>query len=242
MQGRFQRPTRRCMWKNMNPFAASFQAVRQQIAEAEARHGRRAGSTELLAVSKTQPPASIRALHALGQRHFGENYLQEALVKMAALEDLPLTWHFIGHVQSNKSAEVAARFSWVHTVDRAKLARRLSEQRPMELPSLNVCVQVNISGEMSKSGVEPAALDTLLAAVASLPRLKLRGLMTLPAPEVDLQRQRLPFRRLAALFAERRDRYGLDTLSMGTTADLEAAIAEGATFVRVGTALFGPRT
>ncbi|MCG3201949.1 MAG: Pyridoxal phosphate homeostasis protein [Gammaproteobacteria bacterium] len=242
MQGRFQRPTRRCMWKNMNPFAASFQAVREQIARAEARYGRRPGSTELLAVSKTQPPARVRALHALGQRHFGESYLQEALAKMAALEDLPLTWHFIGHVQSNKSAEVAARFSWVHSVDRTKLARRLSEQRPMGLPPLNVCVQVNISAEASKAGVEPAELDTLLAAVAILPRLKLRGLMTLPAPEEDLQRQRLPFRRLAALFAERRDRYGLDTLSMGTTADLEAAIAEGATFVRVGTALFGPRT
>lgn len=242
MQGRFQRPTRRCMWKNMNPFAASFQAVREQIARAEARYGRRPGSTELLAVSKTQPPARVRALHALGQRHFGESYLQEALAKMAALEDLPLTWHFIGHVQSNKSGEVAARFSWVHSVDRTKLARRLSEQRPMGLPPLNVCVQVNISAEASKAGVEPAELDTLLAAVAILPRLKLRGLMTLPAPEEDLQRQRLPFRRLAALFAERRDRYGLDTLSMGTTADLEAAIAEGATFVRVGTALFGPRT
>jgi len=230
------------MWKNMNPFAASFQAVRQQIAEAEARYGRRPGSTELLAVSKTQPPVSIRALYALGQRHFGENYLQEARAKMAALEDLPLTWHFIGRVQSNKSAEVAAGFAWVHTVDREKLARRLSEQRPTDLPPLNVCVQVNISGETSKTGVAPAELDALLAAVAGLPRLRLRGLMTLPAPEEDIERQRLPFRRLAALFAARRDRYGLDTLSMGTTADLEAAIAEGATFVRVGTALFGPRT
>lgn len=226
----------------MNPFAASFQAVRQQIAEAEARYGRRPGSTELLAVSKTQPPSHVRALHALGQRHFGENYVQEALGKMDAVEDLPLTWHFIGHVQSNKSSEVAARFSWVHTVDRERLARRLSEQRPMGLPPLNVCVQVNISAEASKSGVEPAELGTLLAAVAALPRLKLRGLMTLPAPEMDLHRQRLPFRRLAALFAEHRCRYGLDTLSMGTTADLEAAIAEGATFVRIGTALFGPRT
>lgn len=225
----------------MNPFAASFQAVRQQIAEAEARYGRRPGSTELLAVSKSQSPASVRALHALGQRQFGENYLQEALAKMAALEDLPLTWHFIGHVQSNKSAEIAARFAWIHTVDRAKSARRLSEQRPMHLPPLNVCVQVNISGEASKSGAFPAELDTLLSAVASLSRLKLRGLMTLPPPEEDLERQRQPFRRLAALLAERCDRYGLDTLSMGTTTDLEAAVAEGATFVRVGRALFGPR-
>jgi hypothetical protein len=226
----------------MNPFAATFQAVRQQIADAEARYGRPPGSTELLAVSKTQPSASIRALQALGQRHFGENYLQEAIDKMAALDDLPLTWHFIGHVQSNKSAEVAARFEWIHTVDSARLARRLNDQRPDGLPALNVCVQVNISGEQSKSGVPPAELAALLTAVASLPRLRLRGLMTLPAPEEDFERQRLPFRRLAALFAEQRARFGLDTLSMGTTADMEAAIAEGATFVRVGTALFGPRT
>jgi pyridoxal phosphate enzyme (YggS family) len=192
-------------------------------------------------VSKAQPPANVRLLAELGQRHFGENYLQEALPKIAALQDLALSWHFIGHIQSNKTAEIARQFDWVHTVERVKIAQRLSDQRPQELPALNVCIQVNISAEATKSGAAPEALERLLAAVAELPRLKLRGLMAMPMPETDFARQMLPFRRVAELLARYRERYGLDTLSMGTTADMEAAIAAGATIVRIGTALFGPR-
>jgi PLP dependent protein len=226
----------------MNPFAPSFQALQQQIADAEHRAGRTPGSVTLLAVSKTQPAASVRAVHALGQRDFGENYLQEALEKMRQVPDIDICWHFIGPVQSNKTAEIAANFHWVHSIDRARIALRLNEQRPAALAPLNVCVQVNVSAETSKSGVAPAALPSLLAAVAACPRLRLRGLMTLPAPETDPERQRLPFRALAGLLENHRERYGLDTLSMGTTADMVAAIAEGATFVRIGTALFGERT
>lgn len=226
----------------MNPFAPSFQALQQQIADAEHRAGRPPGSVTLLAVSKTQPAASVRAVYALGQRDFGENYLQEALEKMRQLPDIDICWHFIGSVQSNKTAEIAANFHWVHSIDRARIALRLNEQRPAALAPLNVCVQVNVSAEASKSGVAPAALPSLLAAVAACPRLRLRGLMTLPAPETDPERQRLPFRALAGLLDTHRQRYGLDTLSMGTTADMVAAIAEGATFVRIGTALFGERT
>ncbi len=225
----------------MNAFAAAFQAVQRQIAAAETCYGRPAGAVRLVAVSKTRPAAALRPLIELGQRDFAENYLQEAGEKGDGLRAAALTWHFIGHVQSNKTAAIAARFDWVHSVDRESVARRLSEQRPGHLPPLNVCVQVNISGETSKSGATPAQLAALLATVASLPRLRLRGLMTLPAPEADFERQRRPFRELAACHERYRGGYGLDTLSMGTSADFEAAIAEGATLVRLGTALFGPR-
>lgn len=225
----------------MNAFAAAFQAVQRQIAAAETRYGRPAGAVRLVAVSKTRPAEALRLLIELGQRDFAENYLQEAGEKSDALCAAALTWHFIGHVQSNKTAAIAARFDWVHTVDRERVARRLSDQRPGHLPPLNICVQVNISGETSKSGATPAQLAPLLATVASLPRLRLRGLMTLPAPEEDFERQRRPFRELAAWYERYRGRYGLDTLSMGTSADFEAGIAEGATLVRLGTALFGPR-
>lgn len=220
--------------------AERYAAVRGRIAAAERRFGREPGSVRLLAVSKGQPAQAIRALAALGQRAFGENYVQEALAKQAVLADLDLEWHFIGRLQSNKTRAAAERFAWVHTIDRESTARRLDAQRPAALPPLEVCVQVNVSGEASKAGVTPQALATLVEAVASLPRLRLRGLMALPAPSEDFARQRDGFRRLADLYAAYR-RPGCDTLSMGTSADLEAAIAEGATLVRVGTALFGPR-
>lgn len=225
----------------MNPFAASFQAVLEQIDQAVRTAGRPDGSVRLLAVSKTRPAERMRLLAELGQRDFGENYVQEALPKIKALRDLDLTWHYIGHVQSNKTAEIAQAFDWVHTVDRDKIARRLHDQRPPGRSPLNVCVQVNVSGEISKSGVAPDALEPLLEVVARLPHLRLRGLMALPALEIDPERQRLACRALAQIHARFQDLYDLDTLSMGTTADMEAAILEGATCVRIGTALFGPR-
>lgn len=217
-------------------------ATLERIARAEARFGRAPGSVGLVAVSKSRSAEEIRALAEAGQRRFGENYLQEALGKLEALEGQPLEWHFIGALQSNKTAGVAARFHWVHTVDRAKIARRLSEQRPPTLPPLQVCIEVNVSGEASKSGVAPAELAALAGEVAGLPRLRLRGLMALPAPSEDFEQQRAAFRHLAGLLAGLREAgHELDTLSMGTTGDLEAAVAEGATLVRVGTGVFGPR-
>jgi pyridoxal phosphate enzyme (YggS family) len=198
----------------------------------------------LLAVTKTRPPEDVREAFAAGQRDFGENYVQEALAKIAALADLrpELRWHLIGPLQSNKSREVAEQFDWVHSVDRIKLARRLSEQRPADLPPLQVCLQVNISGEDSKSGVAPGELRALAHEVAALPRLKLRGLMAIPEVAGDLEAQRAPHRALRELFeALNAEGLGLDTLSMGMSGDLEAAVAEGATWVRIGTALFGGR-
>ena len=198
----------------------------------------------LLAVSKTCPGVSVREAHAAGQRDFGENYVQEALAKIDELADLraDLRWHLIGPLQSNKAREVAARFDWVHAVDRLKLAQRLSDLRPAGLAPLQVCLQVNISGEDSKSGVAPAEALALARAVAALPRLKLRGLMAIPEPAGDLASQRAPHRALRELFeAMNAEGLGLDTLSIGMSADLEAAIAEGATWVRIGTAIFGSR-
>jgi pyridoxal phosphate enzyme (YggS family) len=196
----------------------------------------------LLAVSKTQPPPVIRQAVAAGQLAFGENYLQEVLAKQDALANLPeLVWHFIGPIQSNKTRPIAERFDWVHTVDRLRIAERLSEQRPADRPPLNVCLQVNVSGEATKSGVTLAELPELAAAVAQLPRIRLRGLMTIPAPATGLERQRIPFRILSEAMAAL-PLPGLDTLSMGMSDDLEAAILEGATLVRVGTAIFGPRS
>ena len=201
----------------------------------------------LLAVSKTCPGVSVREAFAAGQRDFGENYVQEALAKIAELADLrsdtdPLRWHLIGPLQSNKAREVAAHFDWVHSVDRMKLAQRLSDLRPPSLAPLQVCLQVNISGEDSKSGVAPEAALALAREVAALPRLKLRGLMAIPEPAGDLAAQRTPHRALRKLLeALNAEGLGLDTLSIGMSADLEAAIAEGATCVRVGTAIFGSR-
>jgi pyridoxal phosphate enzyme (YggS family) len=198
----------------------------------------------LLAVSKTCPGVSVREAFEAGQRDFGENYVQEALAKIAELDDLraQLRWHLIGPLQSNKAREVATHFDWVHGVDRMKLAQRLSDLRPPELPPLQVCLQINVSGEDSKSGVAPEAALGLARAVATLPRLKLRGLMAIPEPAGDLAAQRAPHRTLRKLLeAMNAEGLGLDTLSIGMSADLEAAIAEGATWVRIGTAIFGAR-
>ncbi|MFP5409815.1 MAG: YggS family pyridoxal phosphate-dependent enzyme [Gammaproteobacteria bacterium] len=219
-----------------------LRTVQHRIAEAAAGAERDPATVALLAVGKTFGAPAIRALAACGQRAFGENYLQEALAKQVQLEDLPLEWHFIGPIQSNKTRPIAENFAWVHSVDRAKVAERLSAQRPPDLPRLNVCIEVNVSGEASKSGVAPADLPALAEAVARLPGLALRGLMAIPAPSADVAAQRAAFRAVRTQFdALRAAGYGLDTLSMGMSADLEAAILEGATMVRVGTALFGER-
>ncbi len=211
--------------------------------EAAARGaGRDPATVRLLAVSKQQPAESVRAVAAAGQREFGENYVQEALDKIEALRDLPLAWHFIGQLQSNKTREVAGRFQWVHTVDRERIAARLSAQRPHYAGPLEVLIEVKLAGEGGKGGVEPADLPRLAEIVAGLPRLRLRGLMCIPPPETDEARQRRPLARLRALLGELNGRgHALDTLSMGMSADLEAAVAEGATIVRIGTAVFGPR-
>lgn len=216
--------------------------LNQRIAGFESKYGRKSGSVRLLAVSKTKPPDAVAAAYRSGQHDFGENQLQDAQTKLDSLADLDITWHFIGPIQSNKTRAVAEQFAWVHSLDRIKIARRLNDQRPDTLPPLNVCIQVNVSGEQSKSGIEPAALDGFAAEVATMERLKLRGLMTIPRPEEDVDAQRAPFRQLRGLF-ERSNERGLpmDTLSMGMTDDLEAAIAEGATWVRIGTAIFGAR-
>lgn len=215
----------------------------QDLLAAEARAaGRPEDSVTLLAVSKTKPAKAILEAARAGQRHFGENFVQEALDKMDESGRDDLVWHFIGHLQSNKTRPVAERFQWVHTVDRYKIARRLSEQRPHHAGPLNVCLQVNIDDEDTKSGLVPDAVPELAAQVAELPRLKLRGLMCIPRPREEREAQRRPFARLRELL-DKLNATGLelDTLSMGMTADYPAAIAEGATIVRIGTALFGPR-
>ena len=214
------------------------QLIRQTLAQSQ----RPTDATLLLAVSKTRPASELLALYQLGQRHFGENYLQEALQKITELNDCNIEWHFIGPIQSNKTRDIATHFSWVHSVDRLKIAQRLSNQRPDNLPPLNICLQVNVSGETSKSGCSLEELPQLAVEVAKLPHLKLRGLMAIPAPSDNVKAQRRPFRILHdALQRLRGDNPTLDTLSMGMSGDLTAAIAEGATLVRIGTALFGPR-
>ena len=222
----------------------NLQQVRERIVQACARAGRPVQAVTLLAVSKTFGPLAVREAVAAGQQAFGENYVQEALDKIAALADLraQVQWHLIGPLQSNKTRVVAETFDWVHSVDRLKTAQRLSQQRPAHLAPLQVCLQVNISGEDSKSGVAPAELPELARAVAALPGLRLRGLMAIPEPAGDFEHQRRPHRALREwLEALRSQGLALDTLSMGMSADMEAAIAEGATIVRVGTAIFGGR-
>ncbi|TLX53378.1 YggS family pyridoxal phosphate-dependent enzyme [Stutzerimonas nosocomialis] len=223
----------------MSTIATNIAKVGARIREAAQASARDAESVGLLAVSKTQPAEAIREAFGAGVRDFGENYLQEALDKQTALTDLALHWHFIGPIQSNKTKAIAEHFDWVHSVDRLKIAQRLSEQRPDALGPLNICLQVNVSGEASKSGCAPEAVAGLAEAIAELPRLRLRGLMTIPAPTEDPTEQRRAFARLRQL----KEALGpdLDTLSMGMSQDLEAAIAEGATWVRIGTALFGAR-
>lgn len=222
--------------------ANRLHAVQARIRAAEQRFQRQPGSVRLLAVSKTQPAAAIAAMAAAGQGCFGENYPQEALDKMIELATLGLEWHFIGPVQANKTRGVAERFAWVHSVDRLKIAERLNAQRPADLPPLNVCLQVNIDREVTKHGLDEADLAAVAEAVAALPRLRLRGLMAIPAPMLDFAAQRRPFARLREEWERlNADGLQLDTLSMGMSDDLEAAIAEGATLVRVGAALFGPR-
>jgi len=222
--------------------AARLELVRARIQAAQERFGRKLGSVALLAVSKKQETAKIRAAFAAGQTTFGESYPQEAVEKMDALEDLEARWHFIGRVQSNKTRQIAERFDWVHSLCNLKHARRLSAQRPPWLPPLMACAQVNLDAEPSKAGLEPALVADFIRECAELPQLSLVGLMTLPAPAEDEEGQRRRFRALRLL----RDRLAspslpLEELSMGMSADLEAAIAEGATIVRVGTAIFGPR-
>lgn len=226
----------------MSPICDNLQAVLRRIDAAVTAAGRTPGSVRLLAVSKTWPAEDIAEAYAAGQRAFGENQEQEGARKIAALAHLPIEWHFIGPIQSNKTRPIAERYAWVHSIDREKIARRLSDQRPAALGPLMVCVQVNISGEASKSGVEPSAALELAKSVAALPRLRLRGLMAVPAPTDDVQLQREQFRRLRALYDDVQSAgIDLDTLSMGMSDDLEAAVAEGSTLVRIGTAIFGRR-
>ena len=228
----------------MTLIAENLLAVQARIRQACLAAGRDAGSVRLLAVSKTFGPEAVRQAHAAGQSAFGENYIQEAVDKIAALRDLPLQWHCIGPIQSNKTRLVAEHFDWVHSIDRLKIAQRLAEQRPPHLPPLQVCLQVNTDGGPTKSGARPEEVLALARAVAAMPRLTLRGLMTIPDPVQGFEAELALHRRTTVLFEQIRAELALphfDTLSMGMTADLEAAIAAGSTLVRVGTAIFGKR-
>ncbi len=224
----------------MNAISENLAQVWQRLHQAEQLAGRQEGSARLIAVGKTWPTADLAEAYQDGQREFGENYVQEALAKQDELQGYEIVWHFIGPIQSNKTRPIAERFDWVHTVDRLKIAQRLSEQRPAQLPPLNICIQVNVSAEPSKAGVRLTELAPLAEAVTQLPRLRLRGLMGIPAPSANLDAQRLPFR----ILREAREGLGIagmDTLSMGMSGDLEAAVMEGATLVRIGSAIFGER-
>jgi pyridoxal phosphate enzyme (YggS family) len=226
----------------MNNMEKNLNDIRARIASAASASGRAADSIMLLAVSKKKPASDIRLAFGCGQRDFGENYLQEALQKKQELQDLDINWHFIGAIQSNKTRSIAEAFDWVHCVDRLKIATRLSEQRPAPLAPLNICIQVNIDHEASKAGIELSELNDLATAIAVLPGIRLRGLMAIPAPRTDYSEQCQAFARLAEALASLRQ-LGLDcdTLSMGMTQDMDAAIAQGSTLVRIGTAIFGER-
>jgi len=229
----------------MSLIRQNLQAITATIVATAQESGRQPDSVQLLAVSKTFGPEAVQEAAAAGQRAFGENYLQEGLDKIRALNDAgapPLEWHFIGPIQSNKTRPIAENFAWVHTVEREKIAARLSEQRPAGMAPLQICLQVNISGEASKSGVAPEEVAALAHKVAVLPNLTLRGLMAIPEPAVEFEQQRAAFARLRTLYEQlRADGLALDTLSMGMSADMRAAIVEGATIVRVGSAIFGAR-
>lgn len=224
----------------MTTIMQRLRQIHTQISAAERAYNRRPGSVLLLAVSKTKPAEAIAAAYQAGQRHFGENYLQEALKKQQELGAYDISWHFIGPIQSNKTKALAMHFDWVHSVDNLKIARRLSEQRPSYLPPLNICLQVNISDESSKSGISLAELPQLCEQVVALPNLKLRGVMAIPAPQQDFEQQRQPYKTLYQAVAKLK-KPELATFSFGMTGDLKAAIAEGSTIVRIGTALFGER-
>lgn len=226
----------------MTTIAANLQSVRERIARACAAARRDVNEVTLLPVSKTFGPDAVREAYAAGENAFGENYIQEAVEKQALLADLPLQWHCIGPIQSNKTRLVAAHFAWAHTIDRLKIAQRLSEQRPEGMPPLSICLQVNIDGGPTKSGIAPVEALALAREVAGLPRLRLRGLMAIPEPVPDFEGQLAVHRRVRALFDQLREAgLALDTLSLGMTGDLEAAIHAGSTMVRVGTAIFGTR-
>jgi hypothetical protein len=226
----------------MNEIPQRLAEVRRRIRAAAEAAGRQAEEIALLAVSKTKPAADIVAAYREGQRRFGENYLQDAMPKIDELADLAIEWHFIGRLQSNKTAAISRHFAWVHGIDQHKHAVSLSDHRPLQAPPLQVCIQVNLSGEATKGGVQPAELPALAHGVAGLPRLRLRGLMTLPSPTTDLATQHAVFARLRGLLEDLQQRgLELDTLSMGMSADMEAAIAEGSTMVRIGTDIFGAR-
>ena len=226
----------------MNNMGKNLNDIHARIASAAGDCGRAVDSIMLLAVSKKKPASDIRLAFGCGQRDFGENYLQEALQKMQELQDLDISWHFIGAIQSNKTRSVAEAFDWVHCVDRLKIAKRLSEQRPTTLAPLNICIQVNIDHEASKAGIELSELNELAMPVAALPGIRLRGLMAIPAPRADYNGQCEAFARLAeAMESLRQQGLDCDTLSMGMTQDMDAAIAQGSTLVRIGTAIFGER-
>jgi pyridoxal phosphate enzyme (YggS family) len=226
----------------MASIAENISSVRQQIRDAATQYVRAETSVTLLAVSKTQSADKVRQAFDANQRHFGENYVQEGLEKIQSLQLNGLVWHFIGPIQSNKTRDIATHFDWVHSVDRAKIAQRLNDQRPKEQDPLNLCIQVNISEESTKSGVALKDAEALCEQLIQLPNIRLRGLMAIPAPCADLQQQRSAFKPLKALFERLRGRFEhFDTLSIGMSNDIEAAIAEGSTMVRVGSAIFGVR-
>lgn len=236
---------------DMTSIKSNLAKVLERLSEAAIASGRSPADTQLLAVSKTFPASDVRLAFEAGQRSFGENYVQEGVAKIAELNDIrnQIQWHFIGPLQSNKSKDVAEHFDWVHSIDRLKIAQRLNDQRPDQLEPLNVCIQVNISGETSKSGVEPSELTELCASISAMPKLRLRGLMSIPEPTDNVEQQKADHKQLCELFNNLKANPLLqslssdfDTLSMGMSSDLAAAVAEGSTMVRVGTAIFGKRT